>query len=263
MFVSEEEGKEPFVLIKAAGDLTPEISPTPTSLPRPAPVLTPTALPTPESRPTAIPTAIPDSTDLLTATPLPGPTMIVAATPTPSPTPTPAGARLTLNTITAQRGEMVTFNFSLFNGEIPYTGFDASILFPEGITVKEISSGELLAEGFTIESQNIMENWMTVAASSAANTFSGDGVLLTISIEIGADVPDGEHPIRIKTSTLFDTDGFIAFHTSYDGMLKILPDSTPTPAPQPTTTGTPTVTHQRLTRTRPECRQSPRRLIRP
>lgn len=243
---------------ESPGETGTEIFPTP--LTQTIPATFPTGMAPPKFAPTptilaSLTPAVPLPTDSPAAelSPTVVPTPLLTPTLTPTPTPAPANSRLFLERRTATPGETVTFNCMLAHGVIPCAGLRAGIQFPEGVTVRNVSGGGLLAGGFTIDFHAVTEYRITVVAYSGSSTFSGDGVLLTMTITIAPDMPPGKYPVMFLTSELSDRDGIGVAHTRSDGLIEILantptpkptatPSATPTPTPTPTPTLEPTET---------------------
>ena len=180
---------------------------------------------TPEAEPT------PDAT--LTPILTPSPTL----TPTPTPTPTPSETSLVLDKISARQGETVTFKLMLSKGQIPCKGVAAGIAFPPGVTVKKVAAGGLLSNGFVIDSYLPSANIIRVVADSNTDTFSGDGVLFLITVEISANAPVGTFPVRLFTFALSDAESKRVESGHINGTMQIaeMPRTpTPTPTVQPT-----------------------------
>ncbi|GAK60562.1 integrin alpha beta-propellor repeat protein [Candidatus Vecturithrix granuli] len=193
---------EPTTTGTPTGTLTPTITAMPTITPTLEPIITgiPTKTPTPQptitETPLVTPTPVPTITGTPAGTPTVGitPTVTPTMTPTPTPTTTPtlSETRLSLNSLSARRGEMITLTCSLSNGAIPCAGLGAAIQVPEIITVKTVAAANLLA-GFTIETYNKIQDVLVMIASSHSSTFSGDGILLKITAEIVSNAPLGKH----------------------------------------------------------------------
>ena len=82
----------------------------------------------------------------------------------------------------------MTVTLALFNSNMAYSGLEVNLQFPQGVIVKELARGDLLTDGFLLETEAIMPHWVAAEISSAPDSasFSGDGVLLRITIEISA-----------------------------------------------------------------------------
>ena len=109
-----------------------------------------------------------------------------------------AAPLLMLGSATVRQGETGSIEIMLVNGEQPYAGMNASVVFPDGIRVIGYSEGALLNSGnFTIRYQMISDggrNDLAIIAYSGSQIFNGDsGVLLSVSIKADLDAPTGTY----------------------------------------------------------------------
>ena len=112
-----------------------------------------------------------------------------------------AAPELILDTLPAQpSGGTALLNLSLAGGIEPYAGLNAKILFPKGITLTGISQGERLASGnFVLDYRTFSDDeneYATLIAYSASDTFETEGVLLILSLRISEEVSPGTYPIN-------------------------------------------------------------------
>ena len=235
----------------AAGEMPLEVadSPTPTmtifeiTAPEEI-VLKPTLIPTiaqtivmmtPEATPMA------QATVTLTPTKTITPSVTPTITITPTPTTTPSPAWLLLDKITVQPGDTVSFAVWLSNLELPCAGFAIGMTFSEGIMVKNVFIGGLLSTQFALEFFSKSENTIVILGESATDTFSGSGVLVTMTIEIASDAPLGTHAVQFLRSKLVDSNDKAFSPLTNSGVIKIVMP-TPTPMASPTKTMTPSPT---------------------
>ena len=172
-----------------------------------------------------------------TITPSVTPTITI----TPTPTTTPSPAWLLLDKITVQPGDTVSFAVWLSNLELPCAGFAIGMTFSEGIMVKNVFIGGLLSTQFALEFFSKSENTIVILGESATDTFSGSGVLVTMTIEIASDAPLGTHAVQFLRSKLVDSNDKAFSPLTNSGVIKIVMP-TPTPMASPTKTMTPSPT---------------------
>ena len=121
-------------------------------------------------------------------------------------TPIQANAAPTLELGTAMELEdgTASLNLSLSGGDEAYAGMNAKILLPKGITVTDVSEGELLSSGnFTIRYQTFSDasnDGVIVVAYSTSDTFSGSGILLTLELQVSDSVSSGQHDVEFATT---------------------------------------------------------------
>ena len=212
-------------------------------------MMTPEATPTARATVTLTPALTPTTRATVTLTPAltltPTKTITPSVTPTititPTPTTTPSPAWLLLDKITVQPGDTVSFAVWLSNLELPCAGFAIGMTFSEGIMVKNVFIGGLLSTQFALEFFSKSENTIVILGESATDTFSGSGVLVTMTIEIASDAPLGTHAVQFLRSKLVDSNDKAFSPLTNSGVIKIVMP-TPTPMASPTKTMTPSPT---------------------
>ena len=205
--------------------------------PLPTPALTVTPPPVQTATPPPIITATPP-----VITPTLTPTAQPTQTPAPNLTPTPPNLTLpqvAFATLTAARGQTVTYALRLAHGPQPYAGLDLKTSFPPGVNVVAVARGNILPGAFALDFHRRPDNTLTVVTYSKTGTFTGDGELLTFTLAIAADAPLGKYPVTFAAATLAAPDGFVTAHAAVPGLLEIVAAPAQTPTPIETATPTP------------------------
>lgn len=113
-----------------------------------------------------------------------------------------AKPQLKLDSIVTQPGLNSNLTLSLQAGDEPYTGFNAKITIPDGITITGLSAGDLLDSSFFIEyhtSADADTNYVNILAYSETSTFTNNGSLLNLSLSVSTETLLGDHAISFAT----------------------------------------------------------------
>jgi hypothetical protein len=127
---------------------------------------------------------------------------------------------LSLESISIDQGQTGSLNF-LFSGDSQeYAGINAKILLPQGITVTDVSKGELLNDDFTTNWRSLSDGLAVIAYSGESN-FSATGVLLTLTLSAATDTVSGDVSFGENDSSIFVRSGYAL--SSSDGSSSIVP----------------------------------------
>ena len=148
-----------------------------------------------------------------------------------------ADPQLSISSVELSQGATGSVNLSLSGGTEPYAGVNARILVPEGVTITNVSRGELLPpELYTVQWQPYSGAEGTgiavVAYSSTTAISEASGVLLTLDLQVAVDAVTGAYAISFGTTNenplinvihaLSNADGSVSvLHTIADGMITI------------------------------------------
>jgi len=151
-----------------------------------------------------------------------------------------AKPQLKLDSIVTQPGSNSNLTLSLQAGDGPYTGFNAKITMPEGITITGLSAGDLLDSSFHIEYHTSAEadtNYVNILAYSETSAFTNSGSLLNLSLSVSTETLPGDHAISFATvdigvpnaaHALSSADGSISVdHSIRNGTITVLAASSP------------------------------------
>lgn len=151
-----------------------------------------------------------------------------------------AKPRLKLDAIVTQPGLNSNLTLSLQAGDEPYTGFNAKITMPDGITITDLSAGDLLDSSFHIEyhtSADADTNYVNILVYSKTSTFTDNGSLVNLSLSVSGETLPGDHAISFATvdpgvlnaaHALSNADGLISVDHSIDnGTITVLVASPP------------------------------------
>ncbi|MFK8030229.1 MAG: cohesin domain-containing protein, partial [Gammaproteobacteria bacterium] len=107
-----------------------------------------------------------------------------------------AQAVISLDSVQARVGESVTVPLTIFGSPVS-SGFNAEIRVPQSTAITSISGGSLINSGFSLNS-NLNQQEARVLAYSSASTFSGDGDLADVQIQIGQDAMPGIYMLEVS-----------------------------------------------------------------
>jgi len=110
-----------------------------------------------------------------------------------------ASPELSIGSAIVKQGENASIDLRLSGGDQSYAGFNAKILFPNGVQPTEIVKGELLSDNFTTD-YHIFDNGISVIAYSDANTISSnEGLLMSLKISASNDADVGPKTIAFAS----------------------------------------------------------------
>jgi len=106
---------------------------------------------------------------------------------------------LYLGSVNGWQGGTVALDVGLSGGNAPYAGFNATLQLPAGFQFLGVLNGPLLSgRGFIVAQQpSVVQgtNQLSILAYSGTNTFTGNGVLLSILLQISNTAPLGVQPV--------------------------------------------------------------------
>jgi hypothetical protein len=106
---------------------------------------------------------------------------------------------LYLGSVNGWQGGTVALDVGLSAGAAHYAGFNATLQLPAGFQFLRVLNGPLLSGGgFIIAQQpSVVQgtNQLSILAYSGTNTFTGNGVLLSILLQISNTAPLGVQPV--------------------------------------------------------------------
>ncbi len=151
-----------------------------------------------------------------------------------------AKPQLKLDSIVTQPGLSSILALSLQAGDEPYTGFNAKIMLPIGITITDLGAGDLLDSGFNIEYHTNVDaekNYVNILAYSKTATFTNSGSLVNLSLSVSTEILPGDHVISFATvditslnaaHSLSNADGSISVdHSISNGTITVLVAGSP------------------------------------
>ena len=94
------------------------------------------------------------------------------------------------------QGQTASLNLSLAGGTEDYAGINVTIRLPENITFNTVSKGDLTDSGFTLD---YSPDGSRIIVYSTSSTFSGNGILFSLSIKADDDATAGEQDIIFVT----------------------------------------------------------------
>lgn len=111
-----------------------------------------------------------------------------------------AALELSLDSAEVLPGQTASLNLKLAGGTEKYAGINVTIQVPENITITGVSKGALLNSGF-ISDYSSDGNRLRIIAYSSSSTFSGTGILFSLSLKADDDASEGEQDITFVTDT--------------------------------------------------------------
>lgn len=142
----------------------------------------------------------------------------------------PTANTLALSDVSGYKGKQVELPVAL-NNQHEITGLQFDLYLPDGVTIATKSNGKLMItttsrmEGNYSVTGNIMENgnFVRVAGYSAdSDPFTGtSGDILTITLNIGEYVADGDYPIYIRDIVLSDVNNTEYHPANAEGKLTV------------------------------------------
>ncbi len=132
-----------------------------------------------------------------------------------------AAPELSLDSASVLQGQSAALNLSISGGTEAYSGVNAKIRLPQGVTVSSVSKGTVLASsGFTADWYASGSD-LAVIAYSTSSTFSSAGVLFTLNLQAGYTAPAGSNTLAFAT----DSSGLLNPNalSNSDGSKSVLP----------------------------------------
>jgi hypothetical protein len=131
-----------------------------------------------------------------------------------------AAPELSLDSAEVLQGQTAVLNLSISGGTEAYSGVNAKIRLPQGVTVSNISKGAVLSSGFTADWYASGSD-VAVIAYSTSSTFSSVGALFTLNLQASYSTPPGDNSITFvsDTSSLSNSNAL----SNSDGSKSILP----------------------------------------
>ncbi len=120
--------------------------------------------------------------------------------------------------VDVRTGSQATLSFKMKN-DVPIRSFQFDLYLPEGITAAtNANSGKIMAslvndrlpedDGHTLTASIQQDGAIRFLCGSLddENFAEGDGVVMTLKVEVAEDMQEGEYPVSLKTMTLNETD---------------------------------------------------------
>jgi len=111
-----------------------------------------------------------------------------------------AAPELSLDSASVLQGQSAALNLSISGGTEAYSGVNAKIRLPQGVTVSSVSKGAVLTSGFTADWYASGSD-VAVIAYSTSSTFSSAGVLFTLNLQAGYTAPAGSNTVAFATDS--------------------------------------------------------------
>ncbi len=109
-----------------------------------------------------------------------------------------AAPELSFDSAEVFQGQTASLNLSLAGGTEEYAGINVTIRLPENITFNTVSKGDLTDSGFTLD---YSPDGSRIIVYSTSSTFSGNGILFSLSIKADDDASPGEQDIVFVTDS--------------------------------------------------------------